>query len=78
MVLGMEEVWGIQRKTPYLLICSLLRALPPASPARQALWEAEQTQKTWTGTSQVVQWLRICLPVPGTQVQSPGQGTKIP
>ena len=45
MVLGMEEVWGIQRKTPYLLICSLLRALPPSSLARQALWEAEQTPK---------------------------------
>ena len=30
------------------------------------------------GTSLVVQWLRLCLPVKGVQVLIPGQGAKIP
>ena len=29
------------------------------------------------GTSVVVQWLGICLPMQGTQIRIPGQGTKV-
>ena len=34
-------------------------------------------KKNWFGTSLVVQWLRICLALQGTRVQSPGQGNEI-
>ena len=66
MLKGKKNAWGPQDQTRFWNSCPFCRML---STEKNTQRESCELSFIW-GTSLVAQWLRICLPMQGTQVQS--------